>query len=97
MNKRYLEKNRWSILYNDLTKCAICGTTFGIEKNEVFEGAKRNNSMIYGFVIPLCQYHHRLFHNNRDFSLPIKQRFQKEFLKTHSLDDFLSIIHRNYL
>ena len=32
------QKNRFSIIYRDLTKCAICGSKQVIELNEVYEG-----------------------------------------------------------
>lgn len=91
------EKERFSIIYQDLTKCALCTSKSNIEKNEVFEGAKRGASIKHGFVIPLCKIHHKKFHNNREFALIIKRQFQKEFEKTHTREEFLSIIHRNYL
>lgn len=91
------EKTRFSIIYKDLTKCAICSSKIGIEKNEIFEGAKRNISIKYGFVIPLCRKHHNEFHDNREFALKIKRQFQEEFEKTYTREEFLSIIHRNYL
>lgn len=91
------EKERYSIIYKDLTKCALCPSKIGIEKNEVYEGAKRGASIKHGFVIPLCEIHHKKFHNNRKFALSIKRQFQEEFEKTHTREEFLSIIHRNYL
>ncbi|HAB66605.1 MAG TPA: hypothetical protein DCE23_04475 [Firmicutes bacterium] len=91
------ERNRYSIIYKNLTSCAICSSKIGIEKNEVFEGAKRGASMKYGFIIPLCSTCHKRFHSDRQFALSIKRQFQKEFEKIHSREEFLDIIHRNYL
>ncbi len=91
------ERERYSIIYQDLTKCAKCPSTELADKNEVFEGAKRNASIKHGFIIPLCTKCHKKFHNNRDFALIIKRQFQEEFEKTHTREEFLSIIHRNYL
>lgn len=92
------EKERFSIIYQDLTKCAVCGSKQDhIDNNEVYEGAKRGVSMKYGFVIPLCFDCHKRFHNDHEFALIYKKRFQKEFEKTHTREEFLNIIHRNYL
>jgi len=91
------EKTRFSIIYKDLTKCAKCGSTYNVQKNEVYEGSKRGISIKYGFVIPLCETCHNRFHSDRQFALYYKKMFQKEFEKTHTRDEFTSIFYRNYL
>lgn len=93
------EKERFSIIYKDLTKCCVpgCESTYNIAKNEVYEGSKRGASIKYGFVCPFCELHHDLFHNNREFALYYKKMFQKEYEKTHTRDEFINIIHENYL
>lgn len=94
------EKERYSIIYNDLSKCCVRGCLtpyYGVEKNEVYEGAKRSASIKYGFVCPLCKNHHNQFHNDRKFALYYKKMFQLEFEKTHSKNEFLDIIHCSYL
>lgn len=92
-----LERKRFSIIYNDLTRCAECKSTFAVQKNEVYEGAKRTTSMINGFVVPLCPKHHDMFHSNRAFALKYKRMFQKKYEEEHSHDQFMNLIHRNYL
>lgn len=94
------EKNRFSIIYQDLSKCCVEGCLtpyFNVSKNEVYEGSKRSASIKHGFVCSFCEEHHRLFHNDREFALYYKKMFQVEFEKTHSREEFLSIIHCNYL
>lgn len=90
------EKNRFSILYNQLDKCCICGNP-SVELNEVYEGAYRQLSIEYGMVIPLCNLHHKQFHNNRLFALYFKSLFQTEFEKTYSHEEFLKIFKQNYI
>ncbi len=90
------EKNRFSILYNQLDKCCICGNP-SVELNEVYEGAYRQLSIEYGMVIPLCNLHHKQFHNNRLFALYYKALFQKEFEKTNSHEEFIKIFKKNYI
>ena len=99
VSKRLIEAQtyRWSIIYPTLTRCAVCGAENGIELNEVYEGARRGASMTYGFVIPLCHYHHDRFHHDRSFALVYKKMFQQEFEKTHSRDEFIKIMHKSYL
>lgn len=94
------ENNRFSIIYNDLTKCAVCGSKLGINKHEVFYGSYRQNSIKYGMVIPLCQEHHtgnNGIHNNRDIDLYFKRLFQSEFEKTHTRDEFIKLFGKSYL
>lgn len=78
------EKNRYSILYNDLSKCCVEGCLtpyYCVEKNEVYEGAKRSASIKYGFVCSFCQIHHDQFHNNREFALLYKKCFKRNLKK----------------
>lgn len=95
LNKR--EKNRYSIIYQDLTKCAKCESKIGIEKNEVFEGAYRQTSINYGMVVPFCRDCHDEFHNDIITNLTYKVMFQKEFMKNHSLEDFIQIFKQDYI
>lgn len=91
------EKNRYSIIYNDMTKCCECGSKIGIEKNEIFSGAYRQISITLGMVAPMCHTCHQRFHNDIMFNLKYKTMFQKEYMKTHSLDDFIKTFGKNYI
>jgi hypothetical protein len=103
-----LENNRYSIIYNDLTACAECGLKNGaydyinneyiiISKNEVFEGAYRQLSIKYGMVCPFCQKCHDRFHNDVLFNLEYKTMFQREFINSHSKEEFISIFKQDYI
>lgn len=95
------QKKRFSIIYRDLNFCAVCDLKHvksqRVDLNEVYEGARRQASMTYGFIIPLCRQCHTRFHNDRDFALKYKRLFQQEFEKNHSRDEFINIIHKSYL
>ena len=91
------EKERFSIIYSDLSKCCNCGSKIGIEKNEVFSGAYRQTSIKYGMVAPMCHNCHTLFHNDIMFNLFYKVMFEKEFLKTHSKDEFIKLFGQDYI
>lgn len=91
------QKERFSIINLPLNKCAVCGLKIGIQLNEVFEGAKRGVSMENGFVIPLCDKHHKQFHNDRTFALKYKKMYQTKYEQTHTRKEFLNLVHRNYL
>lgn len=91
------EKERFSIIYRDLTKCCNCGSKIGIEKNEVFEGSYRQISIRYGMVCPFCKTCHTQFHNDIMLNLFYKVMFEKEFLKTHSKEEFIKIFGQDYI
>lgn len=92
-----LEKKRYSIIYQDLSKCCVCGLNNGIEINEVFMGRNRNNSMKYGMCMPLCHEHHEMFHNDREMQLYYMKMFQSKFEETNSRENFINIFKKNYL
>lgn len=95
------DKERFSIIYQDLSNCAICSSNIGINKYEVFYGAYRNLSIKYGCVIPLCIDHHtkgsNAIHNNRELDLYYKRLFQKKFEELYSHELFIETFKKNYL
>lgn len=93
-----LERDRFSILTNDLTKCIIpeCGNKKD-HLHEVFPGRNRSNSMKYGCVIPLCEKHHREIHTNSVLSNHYKVLAQQAFIKVYPYLNFIEIFKRNYL
>lgn len=93
-----LEKERFSVFYDDLSLCMNCGSTYIMTKHEVFEGRNRINSMKYGFVLPLCMRCHQELQEDISFNDKWKKKSQMYF-EEHigTRDDFLSIFRRNYL
>lgn len=93
------EKNRYSILYDDMNKCCVenCQTPFyQVELNEVFEGAFRNRSIINGAVCPLCKNHHNMFHIDSSFNIKYKLIFQQYFVKKYSIEWFIKTFGQDY-
>ena len=94
--QKILEQNRYSILTYNLDNCFICGK----EKNdihEIYPGAKRIISIKNGFCIPLCRKCHQELTNNEVKSLVYKMICQKKYEKTHTREEFIKLIGRNYL
>lgn len=91
-----LERNRFSILTNDLTKCIICGNKKE-HLHEVFPGRNRSNSMKYGCVIPLCAEHHREIHDNVELATYYKVLAQRKFNEEYPYLSFIEIFKKNYL
>ena len=90
-----LERDRFSILTYDLTKCIICGKPKQ-DLNEIFCGRNRQNSMKWGLVIPMCRRCHTEYTNNREMQLKWMRLGQKAFEEAYDID-FIEIFKRNYL
>lgn len=90
-----LERNRYSILTDDLEHCFYCGRS-PVDIHEIYGGANRKVSMANGFCVPLCRHHHELVTRNEGASL-LKEICQQEYERTHSREDFMRLVGRNYL
>ena len=95
------EKERFSIIYPDLTKCCICGSNSNINKHEVFYGKNRQNSIKYGLVIPLCLNHHtgdNGIHYDNELNIFYKRLAQKKWESIYgNRNDFLNVFGRSWL
>lgn len=91
------ENKRFSIIYDDLTKCCECNFEIGIQKNEVFEGAYRQTSIKNGMICPFCENCHRRFHEDIIFNLKYKVKFQEKYMEDHTLEEFISVFGQNYV
>ena len=91
-----LERNRYSILTNDLEHCFICGKPKN-DLHEIFFGRNRLNSIKYGLILPLCRLDHEIMHND----LKVREKYfilaQKKFNEVYPDLDFVEIFGRNYL
>ena len=71
------------------------------ETHHIFFGPNRERSEEYGFVTRLCMEHHRTgpnaLHRNSEICRILQRECQKEFEKTHTREEFIKIIGRNYL
>lgn len=72
-----------------------------VEEHHIFGGPLRNASEAAGFKVYLCPEHHRngleAVHQNESISRTLKAAAQQEYEKNHSREEFLSLIHKNYL
>lgn len=91
-----LEKNRYSIFDWDVEMCFICGGK-ATDMHEIYCGAKRQVSMKNGFCVPLCRGCHNYITNNEQLSKVLKRQCQRKFEETHTRDEFIKLIGRNYL
>lgn len=91
-----LEKNRFSIITNDLEHCYICKAKKE-DLHEIFGGRNRKKSMEFGLVIPVCRKCHKNIENNETLKQKWHKVGQKEFKKHYKTEDFMQIFGKNYL
>lgn len=93
-----LERNRYSVFYEDLSICMNCGSTYQPTKHELLAGKNRQNSMKYGFIIPLCLSCHQALQNDKEFEDIWKVKAQKYFEENYGTrEEFIKIFRRNYI
>ena len=91
-----LERNRKSILTDDLEHCFICKRQ-ATELHEVYSGGSRKASMEHDFVVPLCRTCHQAITLNYGLNLRLKMLYEENFEAAQEREEFLSIIHKSYL
>ena len=91
---------RYSIL-NNLDKCFYCNRPKE-HIHEVFFGKNRQTSIKNGFCVGLRNRCHMLVHDashyplDENMDLHLKIVYQKEYLKTHTKDEFIKLIGQDY-
>ena len=97
-----LERNRFSIITNDLEHCYLC-TKQGIKNipkddlHELIEGKNRQVSMKFGLVIPICRKCHEIVTNDKTLQDKLHKVAQKEFKKHYKTENFVQIFGKNYI
>lgn len=92
-----LEKNRFSIFTDNLDKCYFCENKKD-HLHEVFAGRNRQNSMKYGFVLPICEKCHSKCQNDVLFNhrwYIICQKYFESNIGTRN--DFINIFRKSWL
>ena len=85
-----LERNRYSILTDDVEHCYNCNTPYNLTWHELFEGRNRQLSMKYGCCIRLCwKCHQKLQYKDLKYKIKCKNKFNEVYPEL----DFVSIFH----
>ena len=75
-------------------KCEYCGKVCKkLDPHEVYGGSNRKRSIVNNFVKLLC----RECHSNKDVIKQLRIDTQKEYMKTHTKEEFIKIIGKSYL
>lgn len=91
-----MENNRYSILTKKFEKCYCCeGEKEHI--HEIYKGRNRKISIKNGFCIPICSKCHEKTENDANFLRKLQIICQQKYEETHTREEFMKIIGRNYL
>lgn len=91
-----------SILQNK-KESYISGQTYGLEEHHIFFGnANRKVSEQNGFKVWLTYLEHRGTYGvhgkfGHELDLKLKQDCQKEYMKTHTKEEFIKLIGKSYI
>ncbi len=89
-----------SIITADMEHCYICGKPKECI-HHIYPGSRRKTSDEYGFVVPLCHFHHNMsnesVHKNTKLMMFFKRLCQQKFEQQNNREEFIRLIGRNYL
>ena len=74
--------------------CEVCGNySKHLDPHEIFGGSNRKRSIEHKFVKLLC----RRCHDNEDIKKQLRIDAQKEYMKTHTEEEFIKLIGKSYI
>lgn len=72
-----------------------------VHEHHIYGGPNRPVSEAHGFKVYLCPEHHEFgkeaAHSNQEMMRIMQQDCQREYEKTHTRDEFMELIGRNFL
>ena len=93
-----------SILQGDKKECYITGQTNNLHLHHIYGGTgRRKISDENGFVVYLAGWLHNQSNegvhgkNGHELDLMLKQHCQRKYEETHSREEFIALIGKNYL
>lgn len=88
-------------LISNKKECYFCKTTYNLHKHHIYFGPNRKISEKIGAWTYLCAEHHNLsgnsVHHNRDLDLILKKKYQEEYEKTYTREEFIKLIGKSYI
>lgn len=90
-------------ILNNGKRCFFCGSTQNLHLHHIFGGSNRATSDRNGFTAYVCAFHHNLggngkcVHQCREMDLQLKRACQEKYEETHSREEFMHLIRKNYL
>ncbi len=81
--------------------CYITGDTYNLAEHHIYPGKNRKASEKHGFKVWLRADWHNMadygVHFDKELDLRLRRECQAKFEETHSREEFMAIIGRNYL
>lgn len=88
-------------ILQDEKVCYVTGSVCDLHEHHIFFGKNRRISEENGFKVWLRSDWHNMsshgVHSNPDLDLRLKQDCQRKFEETHTRDEFMKLIGKNYL
>lgn len=74
--------------------CEVCGRySKQLDPHEIYGGSNRKRSIKHKFVKLLC----RKCHDNKEIIKQLRIDTQKEYMKTHTKEEFIDLIGKSYI
>ena len=84
-------------------KCYITGSTYNLHRHHIFAGGRRQISEREGFWVYLIGHIHNQSNegvhgkNGHELDLKLKQDCQRKYEETHSREEWMHLLGKNYL
>lgn len=92
------EKDRFSILQKENSKCFVCKREFKeLDKHEAFGGSNRQKSIEHGLVYYLCRECHQKADLDKNTRQMLHDFAREEFIKRYNEKKFLKEFGKNYI
>lgn len=88
---------RKSILTDDLTVSYLSGRPKEDIHHCIFGRGRRQISEREGFIVPLTHEEHMRVHQDRELQLYFVRKCQTKYEETHTREEWLKLVGRNYL
>lgn len=88
------------MLNNKEDGCLICGK-HPVEVHHILPGCRRKNSDDLDLMVYLCHEHHNepgfSAHYDKGFADTLKAMAQRKYEKTHTHEEWMEVVGKNYL
>ena len=84
-------------------ECYLTGSTYNLHRHHIYAGSRRQISEREGFWVWLTGYYHNQSNegvhgkDGHALDLKLKQDCQRKYEETHSREEWMAIMHKNYL
>lgn len=93
-----MKKTSRSSIISNSPYCFYCGSPL-VQKHHIFGGGLREVSEENGFWVYLCMNHHTGrcgVHGHPEKLRELRVMCQKKYLQTHSMEEWMKLMRRNY-